>query len=68
VHANTAAAAGSCMHTAGANRAASTPAKPDINPAASNIDANTSTRSAPHARTAATSSAGSASEPATDAD
>jgi len=68
VNTNTASTTGAGMHTAGANRAASTAADSDIDPAMSNVDANTSTRSGPRAHAAATGSAGSASEPATDAD
>jgi hypothetical protein len=68
VDTNAASTTGSGMHTAGADRAASTPADPDIDPAMSNVDANTGTGAASRARAAATGSAGSASEPATDAD
>lgn len=68
VDTDTASTAASGVDTAGADRAASTRADPNIDPATSYVDADTSAGSAANARAAATGGASSASEPTADAD
>jgi hypothetical protein len=68
VDTDTATPAASGMDTAGADRAASTRADPNVDPAVPHVDADTSAGSAAHTRAAAAGGASSATEPAADAD